>query len=51
MGGEAPDCDEVLEGLAHFQALDVKVAQVQEVIHPLAPSAYAAPLVVESLSL
>ena len=30
----APDGDEVLQGLAHLEALDVQVAQVQEVVHP-----------------
>ena len=31
----APDGDEVLQRLAHLEALDLQVAQVQEVVHPV----------------
>ena len=49
--GNAPDSDEVLEGLAHLEALDVEVAQVQEVVDPLAAAARAARRVVKRLRL
>jgi hypothetical protein len=35
-----PDCDEVLEALAHLQSLNLQVPAVQEVVHPL-PAATA----------
>ena len=37
--GAPPDSDEVLEGLAHLQALDAQVPRVQEVIDPLLAAA------------
>jgi len=44
----APYGDEVLQGLGHLEALDVEVAQVQEVVDPLVAVAATAflPMVV-----
>ena len=43
----SPDADEILERLAHFQALNTEVPRVKEVVHPL----LAAAIMIVGLSL